>query len=345
MTTSSPASSSSFDLLADSDADPLLAAAARATSEAVAEEHGGVLVIVVRPDDDGVKVVSAGGSGVLRAAVSVAVAAGNDRVWRDAPHADTVECPVSVLPEVITASADAAGVHIAHTGCVRRDGELDAVAIWFESWRGVADIAERRRVLAELEHAALIAADQRRVAAERAAAAAPVIDAEPQSTDRTWDATDPRLDPVTGVLSADAFFDGYDDFDGDDATMIMLDLDDFHAVADEYGEAASDALLHEIADRLVRELSPSDVIARVGHDRFVVLLGDVTRSDVMVVAKRLMAAVAAPLPDGEGPASLTATAALAYQDGLVDLEELYDAAESAVSSGKRSGGGKLVMAA
>ena len=38
-------------------------------------------------------------------------------------------------------------------------------------------------------------------------------------------------------------------------------------------------------------------------------------------------------------------AALAYQDGLVDLEELYDAAESAVTSGKRSGGGKLVLAA
>ena len=88
-----------------------------------------------------------------------------------------------------------------------------------------------------------------------------------------------------------------------------------------------------------------DVIARIGHDRFVVLLGDVPRSEVMVVAKRLMAAIAAPLPDGSGPAAVTATAALAYQDGLVDLEELYDAAESAVRSGKRSGGGKLVLAA
>lgn len=345
MTTSSPASTSSFDVLAGSDSDPLLAAAARATAAAVAQDDYGVLVIVVRPEADDVKVVSGGGTGVLRAAVSVAVAAGNDRVWRDAPHADTAECPVSVLPEVITASADAAGVHVAHTGCVRRDGELDAVAIWFESWRGVADVAERRRVLADLEHAALIAADQRQVAAERAAAAAPVVPEEPVSTERTWDASDPRLDATTGVLASDSFVEGFDDFEGDEATMIMLDLDDFHAVADEHGDDVSDAVLRETADRLVTELSPSDVIARIGHDRFVVLLGDVPRSEVMVVAKRLMAAIAAPLPDGSGPAAVTATAALAYQDGLVDLEELYDAAESAVRSGKRSGGGKLVLAA
>lgn len=345
MITSSPASTSSFDVLAGSDSDPLLAAAARATAAAVDRDDYGVLVVVVRPDADDVKVVSGGGTGVLRAAVSVAVAAGNDRVWRDAPHADTVECPVSVLPEVITASADAAGVHVAHTGCVRRDGELDAVAIWFESWRGVADIAERRRVLGELEHAALIAADQRRVAAERAAASAPAVDAEPVSTERTWDAADARLDAVTGVLASAAFVDGFDEFEGSEATMIMLDLDDFHAVADEHGDEASDAVLRQIADRLVDELGPTDVIARVGHDRFVVLLGDVARSDVMVVAKRLLAAVAAPLPGDDGPESVTATAALAYQDGLVDLDELYDAAESAVTSGKRSGGGRLVLAA
>ncbi|TDT16670.1 diguanylate cyclase (GGDEF)-like protein [Ilumatobacter fluminis] len=344
MTTSSPASTSSFDVLAGSDSDPLLAAA-RATADAVDRDDYGVLVIVVRPNDDDVKVVSGGGTGVLRAAVSVAVAAGNDRVWRDAPHGDTAECPVSVLPEVITASADAAGVHVAHTGCVRRDGHLDAVAIFFESWRGVADIAERRRVLAELEHASLIAADQRQVAAERAAAAAPIVDVEPESDERTWDASDPRLDAVTGVLAADVFMEGFDDFEGDDATMIMLDLDHFQSVADEHGQDVSDAILRETADRLVRELSPTDVISRIGHDRFVVLLGDVARSDVMIVAKRLLAAVSTPLPSDGGPESVTATAALAYQDGLVDLEELYESAESAVVSGKRSGGGKLVLAA
>ena len=345
MTTSSPTSTSSFDFLAGSDADPLLAAAARATSEAVARDDYGVLVVVVRPEADDVKVISGGGTGVLRAAVSVAVAAGNDRVWRDAPHADTAECPVSVLPEVIAASADAAGVHVAHTGCVRRDGELDAVAIWFESWRGVADVVERRRVLEELEHAALIAADQRRLAAERDAAAAAVLEVAPTSDERTWDVSDPRLDPVTGVLAAKVFMAGFDEFEGADATMIMLDLDQFHAVADEHGDETSDAVLREIADRLVRELAPTDVVSRIGHDRFVVLLGDAARSEVMVVAKRLMAAVAAPLPDDLGPESVTVTAALAYQDGLVDLEELYDAADSAVASGKRSGGAKLVLAA
>ena len=344
MTTPRSATAASFDADVGSDSDPLLAAAVRATA-AVERDDYGVLVVVVRPDDDhaDAKVVSGGGTGVLRAAVSVAVAAGNDRAWRDAPHADTAECPVSVLPEVITASADAAGVHLAHTGCVRRDGHLEAAAIWFESWRGVADVAERRRVLADLERAAAIAADQRRAAAEAAPSADPLGEEEPEPVVRTWDASDSLLDATTGVLTAEVFVDGFEEFEGEEAAIIMIDLDDVEAVSDAHGTEASDAIVRAIADRLVGELAPDDVVSRVGSNRFAVLLGGVGRSDVIAVAKRLLAAVSAPLPDGAG--STTATAALAYQDGLVDLEELYDAAESAVLSGKRSGGDRLVLAA
>ena len=64
-----------------------------------------------------------------------------------------------------------------------------------------------------------------------------------------------------------------------------------------------------------------------------------------MIAKRLAAAVAAPLPDDLGPDSVTATTALAHQSGLVDLEEMFDSAAAAVASGKRSGTGKLVLAA
>lgn len=339
-------STSSFDLLAGSDDDPLFAAAASATAHVVERDDAGVLVIIVRPETDDFHVLSGGGTGVLRAAVSVAVAAGNDRVWRDAPHADTAEYPVTALPEVITASADAAGVHVAHTGCVRRGDTTDAVAIWFETWRGVADAGERRQVLHDLEHAALIAAERREAAAATAAADAAAAPA-PTATDtaRRWDTDDPEIDPVTGVIARDTFIDGFDEFEGADATMLMVDLDAFRSVAETYGDATSDAVLRLVADRLVDELGPTDRVGRVGHDRFAILLGDVDRSEVMLVAKRILAAVAAPLPGELGPESVTATTALAYQDGLVDLEELFDAAASAVASGKRSGTGKLVLAA
>ena len=343
MTSSSPASTSSFDVLTGSDTDPLLAAAARATTSAIERDDVGVLVIVVRPDSDDVKVVSGGGTGVLRAAVSVAVAAGNDRLWRDAPHGETAEYPVAALPEVVTASAAAAGVHLAHTGCVRRGDETDAVAIWFESWGGVADPDERRRVLADLERAGLAAAELRAAAAARTAVDNPIED--DVAARRTWNLDDPTVDTLTGVLTADAFVDHFDAFAADDATMIMIDLDGFRAVTDAHGDDTADAILREIADRVVDELGPTDVVGRVGHDRFAILLGDVARTEVMVVAKRVLAAVGAPLPDDLGPATVTATAALAYQDGLVDLEELYDAAASAMASGKRAGPGGLVLAA
>jgi hypothetical protein len=41
---------------------------------------------------------------------------------------------------------------------------------------------------------------------------------------------------------------------------------------------------------------------------------------------------------------VTATVALSHQFGLVDMEELFESADSAVASGKRSGHGRLVIA-
>src|SRR5690606_31708215 len=110
----------------------------------------GVVVIVVHPDSPDHRIIAGGGTGVLRAAVSVAAAAGNDRAWRDAPHGDTIEQPVRALPEVIAAAAQADGVRAVHTGAVRVDDTIETVAIWFETWSGVASPEQRRAALAGL---------------------------------------------------------------------------------------------------------------------------------------------------------------------------------------------------
>ena len=82
MPSNSPTPASSFDVLTGFERDPVLTAAARATTRAVDDETLGVVVVVVRPDTEAMQVISGGGTGVLRAAVSVAAAAGNDRLWR-----------------------------------------------------------------------------------------------------------------------------------------------------------------------------------------------------------------------------------------------------------------------
>jgi diguanylate cyclase (GGDEF)-like protein len=339
-TTPAPVSSfeSSFDVLTGPSDDPLLTSAAAATTRAVDDASLGVLVVVLRPGADDVQVISGGGTGVLRAAVSVAVAAGNDRLWRNAPHGDTIECSVRALPEVIAAAAEAGGVRSVHTGCIRRGDELDVVAVWFETWNGVAGHDDRRRTLDDLEHAALIAAEH------RAMQVVPV--AEPVEVGpRTWDADDPRIDAATGTLTAAAFVDALDEFDGDEATMLVIDIDGFGELTSVWGDATADVVLRTVVDRLLGSLRHDDIVARVEHDRFAVLLGQADRSSVMQIGKQILHEIAEPLPFELGPNGVTATVALAHQSGLVDLEDLFDSALAAVASGKRSGIGRLVLAA
>jgi diguanylate cyclase (GGDEF)-like protein len=296
-------------------------------------------VIVIRPDTDA-DVISGGGTSVLRAAVSVAVAAGNDRLWCDAPDADTVETSPRHLPEVVSAAADAAGVRSVHIGCVRRGRTVDAIAIWFETWNGVQPLGQRRLVLGALAEAAERAS--RRVVDPPPA----VVVVEPAGpVARTFDPDDPSLDPLTGLATSDTFDEILADFEGDQATLVIADLDQFADVADEHGTEVADQVLRIIADRLHDHCGPNDRIARLGPDQFAVLFTEADRSSTMRSAKDLLRVIGEPLELTRGPDRVSATLALAHQIGLVDLEDMLDSATAAIRSGKRSGAGKLVLAA
>ena len=80
------------------------------------------------------------------------------------------------------------------------------------------------------------------------------------------------------------------------AAVLFLDLDNFKRVNDSLGHAAGDALLREVATRLLTCLRPNDTVARYGGDEFTILIGDLASvENISVIVHKLRSAFERPL--------------------------------------------------
>ena len=102
--------------------------------------------------------------------------------------------------------------------------------------------------------------------------------------------------------------------DGSKLACLMLDIDHFKRVNDNWGHAAGDAVLREIAQRIESQVRASDVAARYGGEEFVVLLPGTDVGSAMLLAERIRTAVSAKpvdLPNGD---TITITASIGISE-------------------------------
>jgi diguanylate cyclase (GGDEF)-like protein len=91
-----------------------------------------------------------------------------------------------------------------------------------------------------------------------------------------------------------------------------LDLNGFKPVNDEYGHAAGDAVLVEVARRLRAAARAEDSVARLGGDEFVVLSEHIDdRAGAVALTERLRKAVATPVRHGEHTLAVGASIGMA----------------------------------
>lgn len=62
--------------------------------------------------------------------------------------------------------------------------------------------------------------------------------------------------------------------------LMLLDLDNFKHINDELGHGIGDELLREVAQRLLASVRETDMVARVGGDEFIILLGNLDTDPV-----------------------------------------------------------------
>lgn len=84
---------------------------------------------------------------------------------------------------------------------------------------------------------------------------------------------------------------------GTETSLLLLDLDHFKGINDQYGHQAGDAVLVELTRRLTRSLRTEDVFARYGGEEFAISLRGIDLDGARYAAERLRAAVSSgPVP-------------------------------------------------
>lgn len=174
-----------------------------------------------------------------------------------------------------------------------------------------------------------------------------------------------RIDSKTGLPN----FQNWDDrsrsllaaaeLHGTDAAVLIVDLDRFKSVNDNYGHLAGDQVLTEVSGLLLAQLTSGDLIGRFGGEEFVVTLFDREADDALATAERIRAAVAAqshrlvhstaPAPQG-GPG--TTMCAVTCSIGVAsarsrgyDVTALLEAADQALAEAKLAGRNRVRRAA
>jgi len=117
-------------------------------------------------------------------------------------------------------------------------------------------------------------------------------------------------DFLTGLLNRRAFVSTLEDMIRDQHgafAVALLDLDRFKIINDTFGHATGDALLREVAARLVRAVGNRGLVARLGGDEFGILLPKVSRAaEAQVVGSEILLEVNRPVFVGDRQLALSA---------------------------------------
>ena len=122
-------------------------------------------------------------------------------------------------------------------------------------------------------------------------------------------------------------------------SLIIVDVDDFKDVNDEYGHATGDAVLIQIAGLTEKCLRREEVFARVGGDEFVILCPEVSANEAAILAERLRAKIADyPFSYGDKTIKVSCSFGVAeIEEGMKSHEDLYKAADAQLYRSKEGG--------
>lgn len=123
------------------------------------------------------------------------------------------------------------------------------------------------------------------------------------------------------------------------AAVLYVDLDGFKSVNDQWGHAAGDQLLQQVARRLEDCVRAEDTVARLGGDEFGIVLAAIDQvEDCEVVADKVLSAMAQPFVLDSAVAQVSASVGAGlYPRHGSDADALLAQADAAMYAAKQAG--------
>jgi diguanylate cyclase (GGDEF)-like protein len=125
---------------------------------------------------------------------------------------------------------------------------------------------------------------------------------------------------------------------GEEAALLILDLDDFKKINDTYGHKIGDEVLKAVAAVLKKRVRSGDQAARLGGDEFGVLLCNITlaQAEAVVVDLHRDVTEARVTIGGEGLSSRVSIGIAGIDEHATDADAILAAADSSMYAAKRA---------
>jgi len=126
--------------------------------------------------------------------------------------------------------------------------------------------------------------------------------------------------------------------------VLLVDIDHFKDVNDQYGHLACDAVLKEVAARLQGAMRTEDALGRWGGEEFIAVLTDTPGESIGVLAERMRQAIASTpfvLADGT---RIRVTVSIGHTAGTEDAEVLVHRSDDALYVAKEAGRNQVAAA-
>lgn len=122
-------------------------------------------------------------------------------------------------------------------------------------------------------------------------------------------------------------------------SVLVIDIDNFKALNDTFGHAAGDKVLKEVAEEIVANTLPSDLVARYGGEEFSVVLPYCNAKNAQHVANRIRRSIETNTVDVRG-VKLRVTVSIGVhgvKEGGEPFLDAFDSADTALYKAKSDG--------